>query len=313
MIDSIRTVSSFFQCRERSNLLFFLRFLSVSAVRNIFFSVSFSFHEENSDIDLFEKLVSGITSMLQFMEAMEGEICEDCPLCNQLKEKIGKMTFINVPRDFLLTNDYVYYSAQDTFERGGRIAMMLLTEGKKVANHTPLTNLTQSKLFYKSDTPFECFAFMHAALRSIKPGCDIMPAIMVVYEDETYDLDAFHADIKTTMYRKINDVATIIESQNVREVCFMCLYSVLPISQNVPIISKERIKQSSEDILVCASIDAELNEKEYVFDGKAMEKPEYVLSTIKYGMQESLNISQRNMFPVWYAFKKKAEKLSTQE
>lgn len=62
---------------------------------------------------------------------------------------------------------------------------------------------------------------MHAILRLDHPGMDIMLAIMIIYEDETYDLDVFASDIKTTFYRKINKSAQKIHSQNVRKVSLM--------------------------------------------------------------------------------------------
>ena len=55
------------------------------------FSVSFSFHEAGSDIDLLKRVLQGISSMKSFMEAMERDVGEQCPLCNQLKEKINKI------------------------------------------------------------------------------------------------------------------------------------------------------------------------------------------------------------------------------
>ena len=49
----------------------------------IFFSVAFSFREDNSDIDLFDKLIAGNSAMMQFMMAMEQDIGQSCPLCDQ--------------------------------------------------------------------------------------------------------------------------------------------------------------------------------------------------------------------------------------
>ena len=286
---------------------------SFSKIREaeIYFSVAFSFHEANSDIDLFDKLSSGIFAMRQFMEAMEKEIGENCQLCNQLKERINKLHFPHLPRDFFLVNDYVFYPATSTFDRAERWSLSLSIDGKnstKVANHNPITQITQSEHLNYDGTPFGNFTLMHAIIRAIKPQEDIMPAIMIVYEDDTYDLDVFHATIKTTMYRKINETAKIVESQDVREVCYLSLYSMLSDNQNVPIYSKDRIEIATEDILVCASVDSQLHEKEYVFDGKKMEQPQYVGFIMKYRLKHALDLSRINLFPVWNAFKEKTDK-----
>ena len=286
-------------------------FFSEIKDEEIFFSVTFSFREDNSDIDLFDKLIAGTSVMMQFMMALEKDIGQSCPLCDQLREKINGMKVLLLPRDFLLVNDYVYYPEQKCFERGERYAMIVSLDGKKamVATRQPLTAITKSKYFNFDGTPFGSFTAMHAMIRCVQHGADIMPAIMVVYSDGTYDLDAFHADIKTTMYRKINEVAQLIRTHDVQEVCITSLYSVLPMSEDAPHISKDRIAQSTSDILVCASIDNQLNEKEYVFDGKAMENPEYVGCTMRNALQNKLDISRLNMFPIWRAFKNKREQL----
>ena len=83
-------------------------------------------------------------------------------------------------------------------------------------------------------------------------------------------------------------------------------------SEDAPHISKDRIAQSTSDILVCASIDNQLNEKEYVFDGKAMEIPEYVGCTMRNALQNKLDISRLNMFPIWRAFKEKLSQSGTE-
>ena len=271
----------------------------------IFFSASFKFHEANSSIDLFDKLISGINSMRKFIKAMDDEIDENCPLCEKLKENIAQIKTINVSKDFLLVNDYIYYPKKDFFERGARCSLSMSLDGERTMNRLPISSLINSKYFNYDGTVFGNFTFMHAILRSVKPGMDIMPAIMLVYEDQTYDLDVFHADIKTTVYRKINEVAKLIKIHNIQEVCYMGLYAVLTGDAVAANTSKERIDLSKSDILVCASVDNKLNEKEYVFDGKEMEKPEYVACVMKNGLADKLFVSRNNMFPIWRAFKKK--------
>ena len=267
----------------------------------IFFSASFNFHEANSDIDLFDKLMSGINSMQKFIKAVDDEIGESCFLCEQLKENIGQIKMTKVSRDFLLVNDYIYYPKKDCFEKGARFSFSMSFGGERTMNHIPLDTLTNSKYLNYDGTAFGNFTFMHAILRSIKPGMDIMPVIMIVYEDKTYDLDVFHADIKTTVYRKINEVAKLIKTKNIQEVCYMGVYAVMSGDSVTATTSKERIELSKSDILVCASVDNNLNEKEYVFDGKEMEKPEYVACVMKNGLANKLFVSRNNAF---FAFAK---------
>lgn len=274
-------------------------------VPEVFFSVAYSFHEKGSDIDLLNKLLSGISSMRQFMETMDREVGDDSQLCKQIKEKINQFNFLKVPRDFLLINDYVFYSDSQSFEKGGRFALTIDVNNDRLMSHRPITELTDAKYFNYDNTAFGTFTFMHASLRFLQPGIDIMPAIMVVYEDGTYDMDVFHADIKTTIYRKFNETAQLIKENSVKEVFFMGLYAVISPNAASLSISKERLKVATADILVCASLDNQLNEKEYVFDGKAMEKPAYVAHVMKNEMSNFLNVCRANFYPIWKAFKDK--------
>lgn len=271
------------------------------------FSVAFSFHESGSDIDLIDRILQGITSMKNFMEAMERDIDEECDLCQQLKEKLGKIHVADIPKDFLLVNDYTYYPDKDIFDRAKRVSAMMSLEGKKIANRQPLSGITNSQYFNYDGTAFGNFTLMHAMLRAITPGMDIMPAIMVVYGDGTYDLDAFDATMKTTLYRKIFEVAKLVQEQDVIEVCYESLYSAVPIQHDTPKTSFERLQHATSDILVCASIDKQLNGKEYSFNGKAMEHMEYVACIMKNGLKNKLDISAINLFPIWYAFKRKTD------
>ena len=279
--------------------------------QEVFFSASFCFHEVNSDIDLLKKIIQGINAMKNFMAEMDREIGEDCPLCNQLKEKIGKTGIGAIPYDMILTNDYVYYPQEDRFERAARQTMTMLG-GNKVANRLPLTVITQTPLLNYDGTTFGNFTIMHAIFRTVYSGMDPMPVIMIVFEDETYDLEAFNSDIKTTMYRKWYETANTVATKNVAEVCFMGMYSVMVQEKYEPYpeISKERLKLASFDMMVCASVDKDLNEKEYVFHGKEMEHMEYVVHVMNAGPQKQLDITRTNLFPIWYAFKQKKDRQS---
>ena len=271
------------------------------------FSVSFAFHEANSDVDLLERVIRGIDSMKKFMDAMERDIGEHCQLCDQLKDKIKNIHFADVPADFLLINDYTYYPQTDFFDRAERGALILSLGDKKVISHRPVTWLTKADIYNHDGTVFGNFTKMHAFLRVIQPGGDIIPAILVVYGDGTFDLDAFYADMKTTMYRKIAEVSRLIEQQDVVEVCYMSLYAITQASEEFPLTSRERLKQSKQDILVCASIDKHLQEKEYIFDGKRMEDIEYVASTMENEMKNKLSFSVINLSPIKRAFENKAK------
>lgn len=276
-------------------------FVNVSP-SEVFFLAAFSFFEKDTTVDLWEKLVVGISSMQTFMDALYNEVGEECLLCNQLREKIKKAKFSAFPRDFLLVNDYVYYPGQDSFERGSRLAMILFQDGNKVASKCPLQTLTEAQHFNYDGTPFGTFVLMHAFIRTMSPEADIMPAILIIYGDDTYDLDVFHADIKTTVYRKISEVSQRIETEDICQICFMSLYSYIDDIKNFPETSKERSAIAVKDVLAFMSVDQELNEIEYVFVGELLSEIEYIACVMQHGRKDKLEIGRLNMHPIIKAF-----------
>lgn len=281
------------------------QFFNVFLDEEIFFSIVYYFLEDGNETDLFGRIIPGISAMKSFLDALNHEIGDECVLCEQLRQKIDRMAFTNVPRDFLLTDDYVYYKDNDEFERSERLAMMFSLDGKKMISRRPIVEMTNAEFLNYDGTAFGRFSLMHAIIRSMQPEADIMPAIMIIYGDDTYDMDVFHADLKTTVYRKLNEVAKIIECEDVKEVCFMSLYAVVCLGEDTPIHSKERQQSATNDILVVSSLDYKLNEKEYVFDGDLMANPQYVAYIMKNELKNRLDASKLNMFPIWQAFRKK--------
>ena len=78
------------------------------------------------------------------MDCVEKEIGEDCPLCNQIKEKIDSISILKIPQDFFLVTDYVYYKERKLFERGGRLAAYISIDGQNAMKGLPLSALKDS-------------------------------------------------------------------------------------------------------------------------------------------------------------------------
>lgn len=273
----------------------------------VFFSAKCSFPEKDTGEDVLEKAISGIESMKLFMDSMFKEVGEKCALCSQLREQINASPMMYAPIDFLTVSDYVYYPASGEFDRSGRIAIVMSIDGKKVSNRRPLKSLIESPYFAYDGTAFGTFTKMHAMIRMVGPDADIMPAIMVVYEDDTYDLEAFHADVKTTVYRVIDEIAQRILTEKITEVCFTSLYTAVPINENTQLLSKERVNSATHEMLAVMRVDQSLNEEEYVFDGSMMSQLNYVACVMKHGRKKRLDIGIRNMRPIINAFEKKSD------
>ena len=55
---------------------------------------------------------------------------------------------------------------------------------------------------------------MHIIMRAKQ---EIFSAFMLIFQDDTYEIEAWDADNKTTLYRKINEIAQQILREDVKD------------------------------------------------------------------------------------------------
>ena len=151
---------------------------------------------------------------------------------------------------------------------------------------------------------FEKFVAIHVIIQNV----DIAPAIMIVYNDNTFEIDVYQADIKTTGYRKVNETANKILKHDVKEIYCMQTYSYIAFSPDLlNITSAERLACAESDVLVFMKVDSELNEEEYQFEGQHLGCMNYIVNNLKNDKKGKLDIGINNMLPIIDAFKKKRE------
>lgn len=265
----------------------------------VFFSAKCSFPEKDAGEDVLKKALSGLASMQDFMDRMHSAVGEDCPLCNQLRDKIAHSNILHIPLDFLTVDDYVYYPTRDEFEHGGRLAGML--GGGMVPPRSPLKAMDRFHSI-REDDYFQKFVVMHILIGTT----DLMPTFMVVYRDGTFQLITFHANIKTTFYRKINEVAAIIMSDDVQEVYYMMTYVLCDYTEdNMQLSSKERMALGKEEFLTFMKVDADLNEEEYFFDSTTLSHHDKLTQHLLTVPSKKLNLGATNMRPIISAFNAK--------
>ena len=286
---------------ELTSLLDALKaFLSSERTNEVFFSAKFFFYEKNTKEDLYDKLMSGIKAMEDFLTAMRQDIGEQCQLCDVLSRKIAEMHFLLLPRDILFVIDYVYYPFTDEFERAGRMAMMLGQRGQMP--RVSLSDLDNGMFSQIGNNYFEKFIIMNTVIKT----ADLMPTIWTIYNDNTFTMDVFHSDIKTTVYRKMNELADNILKLDIKEIYCMMTYTLCNIETATPeMTSKERVACGVEDYLTFIRIDKELNEEELSFEGSKLAELDYMRNQFRDGKKDKLDLGRLNLTPVMEAFKKK--------
>lgn len=247
----------------------------------VYFSVEFSFYEKGHDKELYEDFITGISNMKTFILAMKDSIKENCKLCNQLQQKIEEMKYHNVPKNMLFIDDYVYYCEKNKFEKAARMEISLPVLSMR-------TSLASYCNFLKKDSEekrniFNNFIIMHIQIFSMQKT--LMPTFMIIYRDETFELKSFHASIKTTMYRKINDIAKKIEKDNIKSIFLvteMLNYTNKENNYNaiLNINSSERIKYKTSESLCFFMLDESLQYKSYYFNSEKIDDMEYLVSIL---------------------------------
>lgn len=272
----------------------------------VYFSAAFSFYENNSKFDIYNEIISGITKMECFLNEMKSEIKETCKLCEEIERAIIDFAVFSLPRDMFLVSDYVYYTQKCEFEKASRVAMT--TAGHRETLHRmSLDGFCNGVFEGIGDTVFEKFVMMHVIIGNV----DVMPTRMIVYNDHTFELDAFNSDIKTTLYRKINETAKIILNEDVKEVFWMHTYMLYPSTSEASTVpSNERYRFATKEFLTFIRVDNALNEEEIIFDGFFIECENYIVNQMRNSTGNRLELGKRNMIPILEAFKNKQKNLS---
>ena len=266
----------------------------------VFFSARFSFTEKDSGQDIWDKLVDGLFMMKRFMDYVYSEIGEKCPICEELRKKIDLIDPTHLPEDFVSVIDYVYYPKTGEFERADRSAVVLGLENGRI-ERMPIKQFGSMLIFGPQLSLFEKFVMVHLPIASGK----LMPAIMTVYDDDTFSFDVFGSSIKTTFYRKINEKAKEIIGGTVREVFLMIVYVFINVgaADAAEMTAPERARAASGECLSFFRLGADLRNIELNFDLRRVHEPEYILSKLNKGMSNAAMIGNRNMIPIINAFK----------
>ena len=279
----------------------------------VFFSARFSFFKQGSDENIFEKIPQGLRCMLDFLEEFYKLLPRESHLTDEIRSRIERNPIMRGRQSIYLVTDYVYYPVQNEFEPVNRwevtivpSSLTLPFNGKTI----PRCSLVHWRKLWKKlgKTDFERFSAQHVffEIDLMQKNQDLLPAFMIIFDDDSYEIDAFNANNKTTLYRKINETAQQVLRENVKEVFFE--YSLLKIA-DVPgvlnMTSKDRQKFATEEWLVLLKIDNELNEEEYRFYVPGLKCSGYIRQQFKTGSDKKLDWGKDNMRPIIEAFKKK--------
>jgi hypothetical protein len=233
----------------------------------VFFSAEFLFYERGQTQDLFDNFILGITQMKLLLSGIKKELNEDCLLSEELEKKIEDLNFYRVPKDFLLVDDYIFNCKYQRFEKGSRAALGL-------GNNNPRSPIENLNKFTTDGDTLHKFQLMHLVLFQMSKK--LMPTVMLVFNDSTFELNSFESSIKTTVYRKFNEIAQRIEKDHIESIFFVTEMYTYDINEIKFLDSQERIKYAKNELLTFFMIDNQLSIKSICYDTNKIDDFKYI-------------------------------------
>ena len=261
----------------------------------VFFSVKFDFYDKNSDYDVYDEIMRGIRKMLMLLNDLSKVIGTEDEFSDKLRENIEKSLKHISSIEIIFNQDYVYYPHSNTFDRA---QLMKIYPSNVMAQPSKGSVKNLLERMHVKD-PFLAFIFMHVLIGTT----DLMPTFMIIYDDDSFELDSYHSTLKTTTYRKINEVAEKVKTGNIKTIFFMMTYAAIRMCDiSNDMVSVERAKQSYGEILAFAMIDNNLNMLECSFDEEDISNPGSLIDVIKNKTKLTLDNTSINLRPIVKAF-----------
>lgn len=281
------------------------KFLKVLPIGEISFSIEYIYKEKESKENLFDKLFVGIEMMLNFFTALSEEIKDESKVFRDLMKKIKDLNIYKVNTTDLFVEDLVYYRSTDEIEHGSRIELRLpdtkIPLTKMLGMNKTLQqygiNISTTKLHEAFLKILNLHIFIY-----IQQHHHIMPTIFTVYSDMKLRMQSFDSSIRSTVYRKINETAKRIESEDIIAIFVIHECWAYPNKSEIFYKNYEERVATENPISIFAAhmIDADLNCYSYHFEESKIESREYVLKTINDTMK--LTNPQIFMLPIYQAF-----------
>lgn len=261
----------------------------------VMFSAEFSFFEKGKNAELYDKFVEGISNMKLFMKAMKEAVNESCVLSDQLEKKINEMKFYRIPKNMLLTDDYIFYTRKNMFERASRAELSLRMNDQRA----PSFNF--EKMFPDSKDLFESFIMLHIVIFQMQKN--LMPTCFIVYNDNTMQFISFDSSIKTTVYRKLYEIANRIEKEGIIDVMYVGeMYIYENNKEILNLESRERIQYKNSEALMFCKSSYDLINSSYAFDSNMLDDMGYIVSVLANKKNEFKSLAFMN--PVINEFKR---------
>lgn len=251
------------------------------------FSVEFVYKEISSDDNLFDKLLLGISKMHSFILELNERIGDNSKLFNNIMQKIERLPILRANKTDLFVDDYVYYADNDDFERGSRVEFRLPEIRVPIKDlhgmSFPLEDIGFADIQDETYRLFLNILISHSQIYLMQRH-HILPTFFIVYADDTILIQSFDFSLRTTLYRKINELADLIikSKGSIKAIILineMWMYkSIQAFKKNY----KDRVHtENPRTIFAGHLVDNSLKTYSYLFESDKMNSGAYVLEQLK--------------------------------
>ena len=281
-------------------------FLRINNPIETSFSVEFVYKEISTDENLFDKLLQGISTMYSFILDLNERIGDSSDIFDDIMKKIDSLPILRANTTDLFVDDYVYYADKDEFESGARLEFRLpeirVPINSLSGMNIPLDNLGFSEIKDKLYRLFLRIILSHSYIY-IKQKHHIMPTFFIVYDDDTLLLHSFDSSLRSTLYRKINEIGDRIIASKGR-IKAIILINEMWGYKSIEVFKKnykDRISTENPTVLFTGHmIDKSRKTVSYHLEGDKMDSSDYVLDQLKKGPNSMNELLFMN--PIYKAF-----------
>lgn len=268
----------------------------------VHFSLDFQFKKADDGTDLHNDICAAISIMTNMLKEMYSKIGDCTELCDDLIMKIEELVSKLSENEVIFIDDYVYYADKDIFERGDRLVPVLPSEPIDVREM--LRTFGANNPSYDPKEFMKFLAKLHLAMY-LKQGRHLMPVICVVYGNNTCRIIPFDSSIRTTTYRKINEIASRVISDDIKYVTLIYeAYKYKNLRYHKLPYYKRR-EYNNGELVIVQQIGDGFVPRILMFDTNKICDPKYVDDVLKNCFDFQFIVEKSAMYPIYLAVKEK--------
>jgi hypothetical protein len=243
---------------------------SIFLVNNIpicYFSVDYVYREnKQNELDVYDTILSLVNTMNHFVLSVVKDNPCNCDKCQNRIQKINEYYISVSTRKISFIYDCVFENGVITF--GSRAQFIMLKDGNVIdqrklrisfSNDFVLRGLKVKDIFqvYYNFSKFHVHCYKEQDL-------DFMTTFIILFSDDTYSIESFVSTSKTTLYRKISEIAQLVDSQkkDIEAVFFAGEVYLFRTEDYISVYEQnynERVQSAFATVLLCSLISKKHN------------------------------------------------------